>query len=202
MINYQPHPDSQISEYIYRTPIAGLLFLEHKRFNDNRGFYAELVRLPELEKASGINFVIQQLNLSHSKSNVVRGFHAENWNKLLSITAGSIFGAWADFRPNSTTFGQAVAMKVGFGQGDLSGSVFVSQGIGNAFCVTDGPASYQYAVDALYTDRQPENDLAISLFDPHLAVNWPISSSQMIISKKDQQLPNLIDKFPEKFLPK
>ena len=58
---------------------------------------------------------------------------------------------------------------------------------------------YSYAVDKLYKDRNTDNDIAISLFDPDLGVEWPIDKEQMIISQRDIDTISLREKFPQKF---
>lgn len=197
MYRFTPSDSNQIDTYVYQMPIEGLFFIEHKLFSDNRGFYSELSRIPEIDKQIDKPFAIKQLNLSHSKKNVIRGFHAENWNKLLTVTQGVVFGVWADIRPESATFGESVAMEVGKNNGTPWGSVFISSGIANSFCVLSDTADYLYAVDQLYADRDPSGDVAISLFDDHLAVEWPIAREQMIISERDLSAKNLSDLFPD-----
>lgn len=195
---FQPSSENQVDEYLYQTPIDGLIYIEHKRFDDDRGFYAELSRVPELEQLTGISFCVQQFNLSRSKQHVARGFHAENWNKLLSVVQGECFCAWVDIRPESNTFGQVVTMTVG-PETSHFGSVFVQAGIANSFCVLSQELDYLYSVDALYAERDASQDVAISLFDPDLGVEWPIDQSNMIISERDVLAVSLREKFPEKF---
>ena len=78
---------------------------------------------------------------------------------------------------------------LGFGREPL-----YSKGLGNSLCVVNGPVDYLYAVDALYRERDTSGDQAISLFDPELAIPWPISREQMIISERDKQSVNLAEK--------
>lgn len=192
---YQPTLEDLTGKTVCQTNIEGLFFVPHSHHPDERGFYGEMSRIPEIEAAVGQSFAIKQLNHSHSVSNVIRGFHAENWNKLISIISGVCFCAFADFRPDSPTFKTVQYVQLGYGPGALNGSMFISSGIGNSFCVLEGPADYLYAVDQLYTERDPSGDLAISLFDPDLAVEWPIPREQMIISDRDRQAITLQEKF-------
>lgn len=194
---FVPSSNNQVSEFVYQMPIEGLLYVKHKRFDDDRGFYAELNRVPEIEAIIGKPFCTKQLNLSHSKQHVTRGFHAENWNKLLSVTHGSCFCAWADIRPSSETFGKVVTMTIGVDE-PTYGSVFVSAGLANSFCVLTETADYVYSVDALYQDRDTSGDVALSLFDPELAVAWPVDPSQMIISQRDREAKTLQQLFPDR----
>lgn len=170
--------------------IPGLWYIPRKSFADDRGFYAELTRFPEIDQVLSENkqFIPKQYNLSYSNHNVIRGFHAEAWNKLLTVTQGEIFAAWADIRPESPTFKQVITMTLSLnpdGKNSFGGSVFVSSGIANAFCVTSGPVSYLYLVDELYAERDTSHDRAVSLFDEQLAVSWPISRDEMVISERD-----------------
>ncbi len=197
---FQPTPENKLANGIYQTPIAGLFFIPYQPHEDERGFYAELSRIPEIETIIHQPFAIKQINLSYSRRNVIRGFHAESWNKLLSIMTGTAFCAWADVRPESPTFGHTLTMTMGGGETATHGSMFVSRGIANSFCVLEEPLNYVYVVDALYQDRDPNGDVAISLFDPDLNIPWPLPKDQLIYSQRDEQAISLRDKFPEKFI--
>ena len=170
-----------------------------KVFHDDRGFFTEMGRVPEVEEITGESFSVQQLNLSSSETNVARGFHAEGWNKLVTVTTGVALCAFADIRPEADTFGQVLTVKLGQGEGANFGSIYLPQGIANSFLVLEGPMLYSYAVDKLYKDRNTDNDIAISLFDPDLGVEWPIDKEQMIISQRDIDTISLREKFPQKF---
>lgn len=198
-IAYHPSEADRLHADVYQTPIEGLYYLSRTAHKDERGFYAEVARIPEIDSVIKQPFLIKQLNVSFSHSNVIRGFHAENWNKLLTVLEGTCFCAWADTRPNSPTFGQVVTMQVGRGDQAYFGSMFVSSGIANSFCVNNGPLYYLYAVDQLYTERDSSQDVAISLFDPDLNVSWPIPRDKMVISERDNQAISLRERFSEKF---
>lgn len=197
MITFFPTDQNKIAEFIYQTPIQGLFFIEHKKFEDERGFYSEIARVPEIDEQLRSPFIVKQMNFSHSQEKVARGFHAENWRKLLTVIDGEAFCAWADFRPESSTFGQVVTMTIG--PESLFGSVFVDSGIGNSFCVTKGPVDYLYSVDELYAQRDTSGDMAISLFDPDLGVEWPLPKESMIISERDLAATTMKKIFPEKY---
>lgn len=194
----QPHiflPENApvLQSGLLATPFAGMYFLPFHANADERGFYAELFRLPELNSELTESFVIQQTNLSYSVTNVIRGFHAENWRKLLTILTGTAFCAFADFRPDSATFGQVFTAVVG--ESGMKGSFFLPAGIGNSFCVTQGPVNYIYAVDQLYKNRDTSGDVAVSLFDPDLQVPWPIAREDMILSDRDRSAVTFQERF-------
>jgi dTDP-4-dehydrorhamnose 3,5-epimerase len=182
--SFLPENEQQLPSGLFSTPFAGMYFLPFQSAADERGFYAELFRLPELNSELKESFGIQQVNLSYSLTHVIRGFHAENWRKLITILTGTAFCAFADFRQNSDTFGQVFTALVG--ESGIKGSFFLPAGIGNSFCVTQGPVNYVYAVDQLYKSRDTNGDVAVSLFDPDLQVPWPISREEMILSQRDR----------------
>jgi dTDP-4-dehydrorhamnose 3,5-epimerase len=185
---YQPHPKQQISQHFYKTKLEGLFYFESQKNSDNRGFFSEIVNLPELEAAIGHEFQIKQVNHSKSEPNVVRGLHAEGWNKLVTVTSGEIFSAIVDVRPNSPTYKQKLYFKLGADyQPQKSNGLYISQGLANSICVLKGPASYIYLVDKLYENRDKTGDRAISIFDEQLAIAWPIEKKQMIISERDKK---------------
>jgi len=189
----------EVIEDIFATGIKGLWYLERKSFADKRGFFAEIAYTDKIGEASGRPFVIKQVNHSRSTKHVVRGLHAEDWRKLITVTAGAAFCALADVRPGSATFAKTVCFNLGIDDGGLKGSLFVEEGIANSFCVVSGSVDYFYCVDRLYKERDPKGDVAISLFDPDLKINWPIKKEEMILSKRDKNSVTLRQRFPEKF---
>jgi len=199
MHTFQPSKKNQLASHIYSLPIAGALFIASDQFTDHRGFYAQLAILPDINQHLPQPFLPLQINHSHSKKNVIRGFHAEDWNKLVTVIQGECYTALADFRPNSKTFGEAVNITLGTTKNCLYGSVFIPAGVGNSSLALTPVMEYLYFVDKLYADRDPNGDIAVSLFDPDLAVPWPISKDKLIYSQRDTQAVMLREKYPHKF---
>lgn len=180
------------TEYIKTTSIPGLLILERPIFADERGFFRELFHLDELEKISGVKFEAIQMNHSHSLTGVLRGIHAEEWNKVIYPVSGEVFIAIVDIRPGSPTFGKVETFTI-----DDSNRVglFISSGLANSLCVIgDTPADYIYLVDAYWDGTDTR---AIAFDDPDLKIDWPIKNP--IISQRDKNNPTLRQLFPEKF---
>lgn len=199
VISYQPQQAQPANKTFLETPFAGMYYRPLKIFNDKRGYFTEMGRMHEIETLTSQPFQVAQLNLSSSHTNIARGFHAEGWNKLVTVTAGTALCAWADIRPKASTFGQVFSLVMGDSDEASFGSMYIPQGIANSFLVLQGPVLYSYAVDRLYTDRNPNNDVAISLFDPDLGMNWPIDRDKMIISQRDADSVSLREKFPQQF---
>lgn len=190
---FKPTSENKISETIHKTAIDGLFYIPHKHFPDDRGFYSELARTPEIDDITGETFVAKQFNQSRSNENVIRGIHAEDWNKLVTVTNGACFCALVDLRKNSATFGKSETFLLGTTNKALKSSIYISRGIGNSFCVVKGPADYIYSVDAIWAERDTSNDVAINLFDPDINIQWPIPKEQLIVSDRDLQAVNLKD---------
>ena len=185
--SFAPSEQSIIGDRIYQMQLPGLYFVAAHRADDFRGFYAECALIPDLEHVLDRPFVAKQVNHARSEQHVARGFHAEAWNKLITVTHGTCACVWVDLRQHSSTFGQAVTLMLGDGEGATYGSVFVEKGIGNGYVVVEGPADYVYVTDALYRERDPQFDQAISLFDPELAIQWPVPRMDMVLSQRDKQ---------------
>jgi len=183
-MSYIPKPKTEIENGIFKTSIDGLYFIERSKHKDDRGFFSEVARMPELNTITGNDFVVQQINHARSDLNVARGIHAEGWNKYIFVTQGSCFCALADLRKESATYKAVETFKLG--EDKLFGALYVPNGVGNSYLVTQGPMDYVYFVDRLYADRDTADDAAISLFDPTLNIQWPISQDQMIISERDK----------------
>lgn len=179
-------------KYIKTTSIPGLLILERPISKDERGFFRELFHKDELEKAAGIKFEGIQMNHSHSLPGVLRGIHAEDWNKIVYPVCGEAFIAIVDIRPDSPTFSKVETFNI---NDENRFGLFIPKGLANSFCVTgDRPVDYLYLVDTYWDGSDTR---AIAWDDPDLNINWPIKDP--IISERDKNNPRLRDLFPEKF---
>ena len=178
-------------KYIKKTSIEGLLILERPLISDERGFFKEIFHLDELEESLGQQSRPVQANHSRSLPKILRGLHAENWNKLVYPLSGKVFVAIADIRPQSLTFGQVETFTIGDSNRH---ALFISKGLANSFCVLDETVNYLYLVDAYWDGSDTR---AVVWDDPTLAINWPIKDP--IISERDKNNPTLKQLFPEKF---
>jgi len=192
---YSVQETNLIEDSIYKTGIEGLLYIDRKLLGDDRGFFSEVSHIPSIQKVSGTDFSIRQINHARSEKNVVRGIHAEDWNKFVFLATGKAFSAVVDLRPQSPTFKKVETFMLGFDESSLHGGLFIPKGLGNSVSVLEGPLDYIYFVDKLYTERDPAGDVAISLFDPELAIEWPISKEDMIISERDTNAVTVKEKF-------
>lgn len=88
--------------------IEGAWVAHSDLWNDERGFFREWFKAEEVYEATGLNFSIQQANISQSHSGVIRGIHyslaQEGQAKWITCVAGSLIDVVVDIRPNSPTF--------------------------------------------------------------------------------------------------
>ncbi len=178
---------------VKKTSIEGLLVIERPTFNDERGFFREVFRFNEFEDFSGVNFKPVQINHSLSHPGLIRGIHAEGWNKIAYPMTGQVFLALVDIRPDSKTFGKYETFE--FDTEKEHKALYIPKGIANSFCVTgEKDVNYLYFVDAYYDGK---DTTAVAWDDPDIGIKWPIAGP--ILSERDKNNPRLRDLFPEKF---
>ncbi len=184
----------ETSSWVQSTAIADLLVYERPTFPDARGFFREAVEKRDLEAALGRQIAVVQWNHSRSVPGVLRGFHAEPWEKMIYVAHGEVLAAIVDLRVDSPSFGKVVTIELGE---QHRRTVFLPLGMGNAFCVTGNePADYLYLVTAYYEGKPTS---AVSLLDPLLVRQfggWPVA--QPIISDKDAQHPTLAAQYADR----
>ncbi|MBU0572439.1 dTDP-4-dehydrorhamnose 3,5-epimerase family protein [Patescibacteria group bacterium] len=177
---------------IKKTSIDGLLIIERPIFKDGRGFFKEIFRLDALEEQIGKKFHFKQANHTFSKPGVIRGLHAEGWNKIIAPLNGKVFIAIVDIRPESKNFAKIETLTV---DEKNPRALYIPKGLANSFCVLGNkPVDYIYLVDAYYDGS---DTTAIAWDDPDLNINWPIKNP--VISERDRNNPTMREKFPGKY---
>lgn len=175
---------------VLETAIQGLYLVQWPRFYDERGFFKHSYQLHELEEAVGRPVQLRQGNHSRSKPGVLRGFHAEPWDKLIYVVHGHATCVVADVRPESPTFGEHVAFELGDEPG-VHDRIFVTQGLANAFYTHD---EVDYLND-VSREFDPSDRNGFAWNDPTLAVAW--GTDDPLLSETDASLPTLQERFPE-----
>ena len=170
-------------------PIQGLFkvgLVKNVLGEDARGTFQEAWQAEKMQAAGLPEFQPVQSNVAVSGHGVLRGVHAEPWDKFIHIADGSVFAAWVDLRPDSLTFKQQLQLEL---NSDVA--MYVPRGVGNSYLVTSDRVIYTYLVNAHW---QPNlTYTAVAYDDPELAINWPLPAHEMVISEKDQQNPNLAE---------
>jgi len=175
------------------TSIEGLLVVQWQTNEDERGFFRQTYQVRELTEALGREPVLRQGNHSRSQAGVLRGFHAEPWDKLVYCARGNVFAAVADTRPDSETFGEVATFKLGEPPEGERIRLFISQGLANSFC-TYGDTDVDYVYDVSDYWRPDLDKPSVAWDDPDLAVPWPVD--EPVLSDADRANPTLRELFP------
>lgn len=168
------------------TSIEGLFYVRQKMFYDERGSFREAWRADEMEAAGLPQLEPVQLSISdNNQRGILRGIHAEPWDKFITPAAGEIFAAYVDLR-DGEGFGRTETFRLKPGEG-----IFVPKGCGNSFLTLSDHVVYAYLVTDFW--KPGITYPTVFAFDPKLKIRWPIEQAEAVMSDKDQQLPHLKD---------
>ena len=170
--------------------IDGLKVITLKQVTDERGTVREYYRqsawiangLPDLGP-------FLQLNLTETKKGGVRGMHAEDIVKVVTVASGAAFGAYVDLRPESPTAGKVVTVDLRPGT-----QVLVPKGVGNGFQALEDATQYLYGFSAEWVPGMAGK--AVTPIDPALGLDWPLpidTDNREMLSVKDRDAPLLAD---------
>jgi len=170
------------------TSIEGIKILTPGAFEDARGTFTETYNRNRFSE-HGIPLEFVQDNQSSSVgAGTIRGLHFQRapvaQHKLIRVLRGSIFDVAVDLRRSSPTYGKWVAERLSARNGK---QVFVPIGFAHGFCTLEPDTHVLYKVSDYYS---PVNEMGIAWDDPDLAIDWPISSSRVILSERDARLPS------------
>ena len=168
-------------EYI-ETEIKGVLIVEPKVFDDQRGYFFEAWKKEEFQRHAGpVEFV--QDNESKSFYGVLRGLHYQKGDasqaKLVRVIKGRVLDVAVDLRKDSSTFGHHVMVEL---SDTNKRQLFIPRGFAHGFLVLSDEAIFTYKVDNVYA---PAAEASIRFDDPDLAIQWPIDMSKVVTSAKD-----------------
>lgn len=175
---------------IIQTPIAGLMIIKPRVFEDARGFFCESYNRKVFVEA-GINLDFCQDNQSKSSYGVIRGLHyqlyPQSQSKLVSVTIGSVWDVAVDLRKDSPTFGQWYGIEL---SADNKLQFLIPQGFAHGFSVISETALFAYKCDNFYNQTL---ERGVLYNDPALNIDWKIPADKAIISPKDLAHPLLKD---------
>lgn len=159
------------------TPLSGLMRVERRRIEDERGFLSRLYCRDEL---AGIGFAepIAQINQTLTRvRGTVRGLHFQRpphaEDKLVSCLRGEVFDVAVDLRAGSPTFlawhGERLSADNGV-------SLYIPKGFAHGFQAMTDDCELLYLHSAAYA---PEAEGALNALDPALAIAWPLPVADM-----------------------
>lgn len=168
---------------IVTTPIEGLLVIEPKVFQDDRGYFFESFQ-EERYREAGISTAFVQDNESKSVRGVIRGLHYQlnpyAQSKLVRVIEGRVYDVAVDLRKNSPTFGNWYGVEL---SSENKKQFFIPRGFAHGFSVLSETAIFSYKCDNYYN---PDSDRGILYNDPTLKIDWLIPEDEAIVSEKDR----------------
>jgi dTDP-4-dehydrorhamnose 3,5-epimerase len=178
---------------ITATTLPGLLLLEPRSFNDERGYFFESYN-KNLFAAEGLKIDFVQDNQSGSRRGVLRGMHFQRppyaQCKLVRVLSGSIQDVVVDLRRHEKTFGQSFSIEL---SSENKKQLLVPKGFSHGFLVLSDWAEVLYKTDEFY---HPEAEGGTNCNDPELNKIWQLAESERLLSAKDSILPALSDLGP------
>lgn len=164
-----------------RTPFDDLYVITPFFSDDMRGSF---VKTFEMDIFSDLNIpnIINEVFISSSKHNVIRGMHFQYRNpqtKYVSVLKGKIYDVAIDLRKGSKTFGKWHAVEL---SADNRKIYYIPKGFAHGFQVTsEEDAIVQYQCSGKYDGN---SDSGILWNDLEIAVEWP-EENNVIISERD-----------------
>jgi dTDP-4-dehydrorhamnose 3,5-epimerase len=181
------------------TPLAlpEVLIITPKRHGDGRGWFSETWSRQTLAK-HGIEFDFVQDNQAFSaRRGTIRGLHFQQaphaQAKLLRVLRGAVYDVAVDVREGSPTFGRWVGAELTAERGE---QILVPRGFAHGYCTLVDDTELFYKVDGQYA---PQTEGGVLWNDPDLAIDWPVSAAEAMLSDKDKILPRLADLPPPRF---
>jgi dTDP-4-dehydrorhamnose 3,5-epimerase len=175
---------------IIETPIPGLLIIEPRVFEDERGYFFESYSERKFAEA-GLSTGFVQDNESKSCQGVIRGLHYQlapfAQTKLIRVVHGTVFDVAVDLREGSPTFSQWFGLEV---SASKKNQLYIPKGFAHGFSVLSEYAIFSYKCDEFYN---PEADRGIRLNDPALGIDWKLPFDEAVISGKDLLHPCFAD---------
>lgn len=171
--------------------IKGAWMARSQVHHDDRGYFREWFKSEEIQTATGLEFSVEQANISSSNKGVLRGIHysvaRQGQGKWVTCVTGSIWDVIVDLRPASPTFKKWIGIQL---IGDSGDAIFISDGLGHGFVSLEDKTNVAYLLTSKYS---PIDEFEISPFDPELEISWP--NTHLFLSEKDSSAPTLQERF-------
>lgn len=175
---------------IVPTGIEGLVVVEPRVFEDERGFFLESWNEKEFAEI-GLELRFVQDNHSRSVRGVLRGLHFQSplpQGKLVRVVRGKIFDVAVDLRKESPTFGKWFGIYL---SDENMKMLYIPERFAHGFLVISEIADVVYKTTEFYYSQY---DKGVIWNDKTLEIHWPLEEagvSTPILSKKDATLPTL-----------
>ncbi len=172
---------------ILRTEIEGLMILEPRIHQDNRGYFYESFNERDTE-AAGLHIHFVQDNESRSVYGVIRGLHYQlqpkAQTKLVRVLEGKIWDVAVDIRKGSPTYLKWVGVEL---SDENKRQLLIPRGFAHGFSVLSDFSVVFYKCDEFY---EPGFEAGIRYNDPLINIDWRVDPGKQILSDRDLELPH------------
>ncbi|MGB4930424.1 MAG: dTDP-4-dehydrorhamnose 3,5-epimerase, partial [Chitinophagales bacterium] len=132
-----------------------------------------------------------QDNQSKSTYGVLRGLHYQlapfAQAKLVRVISGEVLDVAVDIRQYSPTYGQHFSVVL---SAENKKQLYIPRGFAHGFVVLSETAEFFYKCDNYYSK---EHDAGIRFDDPALNIDWMLGADAILVSEKDNHLPNFAE---------
>lgn len=167
---------------IIKTDLEGLVVIQARVFEDERGFFFESYNKKVLAE-QGFEETFVQDNLSKSQKGVLRGLHFQKpphaQGKLIQVIKGAVIDVAVDIRKDSPSYGKHFSIEL---NEQNKTQLFVPAGFAHGFLTLKDETIFSYKCTDFY---HPESEAALKWNDPDLNIDWSVSDP--IISEKDKK---------------
>lgn len=174
--------------------IPGLLILEPRVFEDDRGYFYESYNKIRQGEA-GFNFDFVQDNESCSSKGVLRALHFQNppfaQGKLVRVVRGSILDVAVDIRKGSPYYGKHQIIEL---SAENHLQFWLPPGFAHGFVALEDNTIVNYKCTNPY---HKESEGSIIWNDPDLNIDWGVENP--LLSEKDAIAPSFKD-FESQFI--
>lgn len=169
---------------VERTAIAGVLILRPAKISDDRGFFSESFKRAALQPFGVDADWLQENHVYSARRGTVRGLHFQRppfaQAKLVRAVRGAVLDVAVDLRNGSPSYGQHVAVEL---SAENWTQLYVPPGFAHGYCTLTADAEVLYKVSA---GHAPADECGLAWDDPDLAIAWPISAGEAVLSPRDR----------------
>ena len=165
--------------------ISGVKLFSIKSYEDNRGTFSEVY----LKTLDHPEFKIEYVQENESISNfgVFRGMHLQKGNysqsKLIRVVKGKLIDVICDLRKSSPSFKKIIFIELNPKQ-----LLFLPKGLAHGFLSLEEGTIINYKCDNFYNQR---SESGFNLFKSRVEINFPLEIDDLIMSDKDESLPDI-----------
>lgn len=165
-----------------KTRLPGIVEIEPKVFEDERGFFFESFH-KRLFGEQDISLDFVQDNHSRSRQGTLRGLHyqiRQPQGKLVRVILGEIYDVVVDLRKSSPAFGQWMGIYL---SAENKKQLYIPPGFAHGFYVVSEWTEIVYKTTDYYA---PQWERTLQWNDAHINISWPLfEGKEPILSSKD-----------------